>query len=787
MMSQPAIADIAQPIDTITILECTEDHRATKRIYLGPGERGAVIDGYDAGTWFTARSVPLDGPEDLFRVLEDTSRNPRAFVIRGISSGAYDIAEEHRRISQPRAYIDPTYVAAPHHWLALDFDKIPTPACTDPATDPLDAIEHLVGLLPPEFQDVKCWFQFTSGQGFKGDTINARLWFWLDKPAGDLQLRAWAKSTGIVDSCLYSAAEPHYIAAPILGPGVHDPVPRRYGIYRADGADAVLLTLPPAPAYTGPADWRERAGDGDGGYEHEEVAELLRHIPNPDLPYDDWLGMGVKVKAAAGADGEDAFVGWSSKSGKFNERDARAKFRSLNGAVSEHSLYLLAREHGHDPFVWRGADPKDVHYEEINIGGTRIKTIRIAANGNRPSNRPTLVYPPPAEDEDWAMADPIPSETWAVSGYTNAKSMTYQEPRRAVIKIAQDGMIDPTSWTGRVAPSVDWIVPEWIERGEVTLLVAPGGTGKSMLAQQLATAVGTGNGWIGVQTVQSGVLYVGCEDREAEMWRRQDRIASATGISHGELGDVRYWIRSGKRNVFETPKTFDKNTPPLFQNEIIRNARFNKSGIIIIDGLSHVFSGNENDPNEATQFVNDYLIDIAQKANAAVLVLHHTAKDGTQYRGTTAWPNSVRAMLQIVPDADNKAVMKLVKVKANHSKPGVEIPLMWRDGFIMPAAAVGPDEVDRIEFGSRKRGARDLFIRLFRQLQGGGVVLTSRNKSDGYAPAVMMKHPDRGGFTRGELEQAMVALLADGALKEDPYGPPSKGKSKLIEVAKVGC
>ena len=231
-MGEPASVVNPSPLDTITILECTEDHRATKRIRLGPGATGTVIDGYDAGTWFMAREVPVNSFDDLAALLQLHSANPKAFVIRGAASGAWSLEFPVRRTSISKPMQPAAFRAQPRRWLAIDMDKVPMPAGTDPVSDPDDAIEYLRGRLPDEFQEASCWWQFTSGQGFKGDTLNARLWFWLDRPLNDVQLRTWAREQEHIDAALYNAAEPHYIAAPVLGPGVRDPLPRRSGVYR---------------------------------------------------------------------------------------------------------------------------------------------------------------------------------------------------------------------------------------------------------------------------------------------------------------------------------------------------------------------------------------------------------------------------------------------------------------------------------------------------------------------------------------------------------------------------
>ncbi|WP_042443046.1 PriCT-2 domain-containing protein [Azospirillum sp. B510] len=385
------------PADTVTILECTEDHRATKRIRLGPGATGTVIDGYDAGTWFMAAEMPVNSFDDLAALLEQHSANPKAFVIRGASSGAWSLEFPVRRTSISKPMQPAAFRPQPRRWLAIDMDKVPIPAGTDPVTDPDDAIEYLRGLLPDEFQEASCWWQFTSGQGFKGDTLNARLWFWLDRPLNDVQLRTWAREREHIDAALYNAAEPHYIAAPILGPGVRDPLPRRSGVYRGE-TDAVSLRLPEREEMAA-REWTQRLAHKAGNCASAELAAMLAAIPNDDMHYDEWLSIAAKVKGAAGGAGEDAFVEWSARSKKHDDRTARLKYRSLEGRGGEYGLFFRAVESGYDTYAWSGAKA----YPDRILANSRMKA---AAN----ANRPVLVCPAQAEDEDWWMPDPLPSE-----------------------------------------------------------------------------------------------------------------------------------------------------------------------------------------------------------------------------------------------------------------------------------------------------------------------------------------------------------------------------------------
>ena len=122
----------------------------------------------------------------------------------------------------------------------MDFDNIPQGTADDPAVDPVDAIEHLVELLLEEFAGASCWWQFSSSQGFKPGLLNARVWFLLDRPVADEDLKRWADVVNaaaglkLVDPGLYNPAQPHYVARPILE-GIDDPLPRHTGFRCRNG------------------------------------------------------------------------------------------------------------------------------------------------------------------------------------------------------------------------------------------------------------------------------------------------------------------------------------------------------------------------------------------------------------------------------------------------------------------------------------------------------------------------------------------------------------------------
>jgi hypothetical protein len=89
--------------------------------------------------------------------------------------------------------------------------------------DPDAAIEHLIGLLPPETHDATCWWAFTASQNLpKTDPAAPGLLFWSEVPLSDAALKRWVAAINniavykLVDPILFDSMQAHHVAAPVL-------------------------------------------------------------------------------------------------------------------------------------------------------------------------------------------------------------------------------------------------------------------------------------------------------------------------------------------------------------------------------------------------------------------------------------------------------------------------------------------------------------------------------------------------------------------------------------------
>lgn len=234
----------------LTVLRTTGSALATKRWIWRPALGEWSKCSYQAGALFHPEEHPIASLRDLGAVLEErVSCNPRAFVVRGALAPwvrddmAHGNGRPIHRRKLKKGDDNPSLIEVPCPWLMIDIDNFPLRPSDDLADDPESAIEHAISeLLPPAFQDAEAWWQLSSSAGFSAGMLKAHVFFWLSEPADNLHIKAVLKQHAPgVDLALFNAAQPHYIAAPVIEGG-HDPLPRRTGWRK--GSDAAVM-LPP--------------------------------------------------------------------------------------------------------------------------------------------------------------------------------------------------------------------------------------------------------------------------------------------------------------------------------------------------------------------------------------------------------------------------------------------------------------------------------------------------------------------------------------------------------------
>jgi len=172
--------------------------------------------------------------------------------------------------------------------------------------------------------------------------------------------------------------------------------------------------------------------------------------------------------------------------------------------------------------------------------------------------------------------------------------------------------IPPIKWHGQPIPERQWLVENWIPWGCVTALYGDGGTGKSLLAQQLLTSVATGTPFLGLPVRQCKVLGVFCEDDEDELHRRQAAINAQYGVEFGDLENMTFISRTSENNVMMTFSADGIGERTALYDQVLNLAKDSGVQFVVIDTVADTFGGNEIIRTHVQQFISHGLGGLAK-------------------------------------------------------------------------------------------------------------------------------------------------------------------------------
>lgn len=146
-------------------------------------------------------------------------------------------------------------------------------------------------------------------------------------------------------------------------------------------------------------------------------------------------------------------------------------------------------------------------------------------------------------------------------------------------------------------------------------------SGKSFSAIQLATAVATGEKWMGFRCRQGRVLYVDFELDPASFWHRFSAVVDRRGLDRGVVSNnIDVWNLRGYSEPLET-----------LAPTIVDSARSGDYSLVVLDPIYKVVLGDENSAETISKFCR--AVDELTKLGASVLCIHHHSKG---YQGDKA-------------------------------------------------------------------------------------------------------------------------------------------------------
>jgi AAA domain len=346
---------------------------------------------------------------------------------------------------------------------------------------------------------------------------------------------------------------------------------------------------------------------------------------------------------------------------------------------SSHSNDPLNDGHAHDAFDC---------YRILEHGGDIKSAVREAARllgiGNRQQEAPQREY----------------SSLLSVSN-ARVSQQTNEEPEEPPFKRVSlaDVLTNPPEpqryvWGERVPFDV------------LSLLAAHGGTGKSLMAMQLAAHTATGRPFLALPTEKIKTLFFSAEDSTDAIRRRFGAICQADGLDPEELArNLIVLDATAAPCLFHEVSNDGVRTgePTAHYYELKALIEAEGVGFLIVDNASDSFGANPIDRQAVTKFIRA-LVRLVRGKGGAVLLLSHVNKvtsrngakqaDSEGYADSAAWHNASRSRLFL--NSNEKGGLTLSHNKSNYGKKQPTLNLAFReDGSSLHAVdAVQASEFD---------------------------------------------------------------------------------------------
>ena len=215
---------------------------------------------------------------------------------------------------------------------------------------------------------------------------------------------------------------------------------------------------------------------------------------------------------------------------------------------------------------------------------------------------------------------------------------------------------------------INWLWPEKIARGKVSMIAGDPGLGKSLITLALASAVSTGARWPvdGGNAPTGSVVILSDEDSTADTIRPRLDAAGADCTKIHALKLVQEINEDGE--IFERSFSLQKDIERLA--EVLKRLR--NCVLIVIDPISAYLGGTDSHKNADVRALLSPLSELAERFNVAIVSVTHLNKGSGNaiYRatGSLAFVAAARSVLGVTKDPDDQRRRLVLPMKNNLGK-----------------------------------------------------------------------------------------------------------------------
>lgn len=180
-------------------------------------------------------------------------------------------------------------------------------------------------------------------------------------------------------------------------------------------------------------------------------------------------------------------------------------------------------------------------------------------------------------------------------------------------------------------PEPAWLIDGLVPDSGLSVLYGPSGTFKSFVALDWAYCVAAGIPWLGRATIPRYVVFVAGEGASGLRWRRD---AWREQHAHGPVERMR----------FLPDATNLRDPEQVTRTRLALDGLPERPGLLVIDTMARAMVGGDED---RAKDVGEFIAAVGGLSRGgAVLVVHHTGKDGGSERGSSALRGAADLMVK---------------------------------------------------------------------------------------------------------------------------------------------
>jgi putative DNA primase/helicase len=209
--------------------------------------------------------------------------------------------------------------------------------------------------------------------------------------------------------------------------------------------------------------------------------------------------------------------------------------------------------------------------------------------------------------------------------------------------------------------SIEWLWPNWVAIGKVSVLAGEGGRGKSTILCDLAARTTASDRWPdgAAASPAGGVIILAAEDDLGDTLAPRLRAAGADMARVFVIRSVR--DEKQKRRGFNLQADLERLEAEIGKRDNIR--------LIIIDPVSSYLGPVDSHKNADVRAVLEPLGEMAARMRVAIICNNHFSKGGgsanSRVIGSVAFVNQARAAFIVTPDEEDRTRMLLIPSKMN--------------------------------------------------------------------------------------------------------------------------